>query len=180
MKLFLKVPCFVKGQVRNRSQGSLFGGHLGATAAVLAAAGTAPWVRGLDHASVRSPAVTCASRAPSPAPPRGTKLSSWWTSQTFRRSVWPRLRVPSPTSGFRRRRCGDARPAGWGWEPGTFTGGRVASADSSRPGSATPVPPSRRTAPPVGRRLTPSHGWGGGCGQVPESVLTMALPAPRP
>ena len=45
------------------------------------------------------PVVTCASKAPSPASPRGTKSSSWWTSRTSKRWVRRPARPHPPVSG---------------------------------------------------------------------------------
>lgn len=104
-----------------------------------------------------SPVVTCASRAPSPAPPRGTKSSSWWTSQTFRRSVWP-------------------AGCGWGPDMSAGSGGRVQTPDVGAPSRDSPTPisvPGPRASPPTapwaGARARSDHSTAG-----PSSVRPHA------
>lgn len=122
-----------------------------------------------------SPVVTCASRAPSPAPPRGTKSSSWWTSQTFRRSVWP---------------------AGCGWGPDMSAGGggRVQTPDVGAPSRDSPAPisvPGPRASPPTapwaGARARSDHSTAGpssvrphASGQVRHSFVCGRGRAPAP
>lgn len=89
------------------------------------------------------PVVTCASKAPSPAFPRGTKSSSWWTSRTSRRWVRPLLALtPSLRSG------GAAGSQSWrpSWERGAIRTKRGVPSGLSgrRPFSPRQGPASRR------------------------------------
>lgn len=63
----------------------------------------------LPHCALHSaPSVTCASKAPNPGPPRGTRSSGWWTSPTSRR--W----APAPIHGFPWEPLHPHRSVPWG------------------------------------------------------------------